>query len=90
MTCCSVNEAGLYDYVICNDSLEQAGKELQEVATRALQGLTGRPAGAPPMSSPAPKAVVSLQLPYHKLCLAARHVTMGRARVCVLCEHVSW
>ena len=50
---CSVNEAGLYDYVICNDSLAQAGQELQAVADRALQGLTGRPSGAPPMSRPA-------------------------------------
>ena len=52
----SVNEAGLYDYIICNEDLAQAGQELQAVALRALQGLVGRPADQPPAAPPAQPA----------------------------------
>ena len=53
---CSVNEPGLYDYIICNDNLERAGAELQAVADRALKGLVGRPADQPPAASPSAAA----------------------------------
>ena len=51
-----MNEAGLYDYIICNENLDRAGQELQAVAQRALQGLVGRPADQPPAASSAEPA----------------------------------
>ena len=52
----SVNEAGLYDYIICNEDVDSAGKELKAVAERALQGLVGRPADQPPAAASAASA----------------------------------
>ena len=52
----SVNEVGLYDYIICNEDVDSAGKELKAVAERALQGLVGRPADQPPAAASAASA----------------------------------
>lgn len=39
--CCSLNEAGLWDYVIVNDTMEKTGQQLQAIAERALAGQIG-------------------------------------------------
>ena len=41
-----MKEEGLYDYVIVNESVDEAFRQLQSVATRALAGRTGHQAGA--------------------------------------------
>ena len=44
---CSVNERGLYDYLIINDNLEAAVAQLREVAHRAVLGLDPEPGKVP-------------------------------------------
>ena len=39
---CSVNEEGLYDYVVFNHEVEEALTELKNIAEQALQGLSGQ------------------------------------------------
>ncbi|KAF5841702.1 P-loop containing nucleoside triphosphate hydrolase protein [Dunaliella salina] len=43
----SVNERGLYDYLIINDNLDDAVDKLRAIATRALQGLDPEPGKVP-------------------------------------------
>jgi hypothetical protein len=43
----SVNERGLYDYLIINDNLEDAIQKLRAIAARALQGLEPEPGKVP-------------------------------------------
>jgi hypothetical protein len=44
---CSLNEPGLYDYMIINDDLDVAAGRLQAVADRALAGLPAEPGQVP-------------------------------------------
>ena len=39
---CSVNEEGLYDYVVFNKEVEDALAQLKDIAEQALQGLSGQ------------------------------------------------
>lgn len=39
---CSVNEEGLYDYVVFNNELEDALAQLRDIAEQALAGLSGQ------------------------------------------------
>lgn len=43
----SVNERGLYDYLIINDNLDEAAGKLRAIASRALQGLEPEPGKVP-------------------------------------------
>jgi Guanylate kinase len=47
---CSIEEKGLYDHVVYNDSVDQAFAQLNQIASRALEGETGSGplADAPP------------------------------------------
>lgn len=40
--CCSVNEEGLYDYIVFNNELEDALAQLRDIADQALAGLSGQ------------------------------------------------
>jgi hypothetical protein len=42
-----MNEPGLYDYIVVNNDLEAASKELDGIAARALMGEVGGPSTAP-------------------------------------------
>lgn len=39
--CCSLSEAELWDYVITNETMEGTGKQLADIAGRALAGQIG-------------------------------------------------
>lgn len=39
--CCSLSEPGLWDYVITNETMEGTGKQLSDIAGRALAGQIG-------------------------------------------------
>lgn len=45
-----MQEAGLYDYVLCNDSIEGAVKQLLSIAQRALSGQTGNGTATAPLT----------------------------------------
>lgn len=69
--CCSLNEAGLWDYVIVNDTMEKTGQQLQAIAERALAGQIGNGiVSVPPADS---SSVVSISAA-RKACLL--HHTM--------------
>ena len=44
---CSIKEPGLYDYIIFNDDVEEAFRQLASVAERALRGQVWRPCCQP-------------------------------------------
>ncbi len=44
---CSINEKGLYDYLLINDDLEEAAKRLRAIADRAARGLDPEPGMVP-------------------------------------------
>lgn len=43
----SLNEKGLYDYLLINDDLDETAEKLKAVAQRALQGLDPEPGQVP-------------------------------------------
>ena len=47
---CSVQEGGLYDYILCNDDLEAAFQQLRVIAQRALSGHTGNGTSVTPVT----------------------------------------
>lgn len=44
---CSINEKGLYDYLLINDDLEEAVKRLKAIADRAVKALDPEPGMVP-------------------------------------------
>lgn len=44
---CSLNEKGLYDYLIINDNLEEAVAKLRAIAARCAAGMDPEPGQVP-------------------------------------------
>ena len=54
---CSMREAGLWDYVVVNDDLEETMKEMSAIAQRCLLGRVGNATDKPAPPTTAQKEV---------------------------------
>ena len=70
---CSMDEDGLYDYVIVNDELDKASEELTLIAERALAGEVG---AAPEHMQVLPGLQSGIRAAHNERC----YFTHGRAR----------
>lgn len=64
---CSLSEPGLWDYVITNETMEGTGKQLADIAGRALAGQIGN--GIAELQDPD----VSQTLSNQTVCLSTNH-----------------
>ena len=80
--CCSLNEAGLWDYVIVNDTMEKTGQQLQAIAERALAGQIGN--GIAPVPTADPSSVVSISAQKPSCCITRQHMCMPAMECSIL------